>query len=257
MVRLATWNVNSLTVRLEQVLSWIQTNNIDILALQETKLIDEKFPITIFTELGLQVIHAGQKSYNGVAIISRLPITEINPVIPNCSDPQKRFIAASIAGIRLINLYVPNGSEIDSEKYHYKLSWLQKITTYIADQLKIYPKLAVVGDFNIAPEDRDVHDPILWQGHVLVSAAERAAYNNLLNLGLKDGFRLLNKNQTEFTWWDYRGAAFRKNHGLRIDHILLTESLTSLCTNITIDRWTRQQPQPSDHAPIMVELRST
>lgn len=256
MIRLATWNVNSLKVRLQQVISWITANHIDVLALQETKLIDENFPNTIFEDLGFQVTFAGQKSYNGVAIISRLPIEDVNIEIPDFSDPQKRFIVATIAGIRLFNLYVPNGSAVDSEKYHYKLFWLRKVCDYVANQLKLYTNIAIVGDFNIAPEDQDVHNPTSWEGGVLVSPEERHSYKMILDLGLQDSFRLLHKDQIEFTWWDYRGAAFRRNHGLRIDHILLTQSLADRCNQVKIYRDVRKNEQPSDHVPLMVELQS-
>lgn len=254
MLKLASWNVNSLKIRLEHVLTWLETSQIDILALQETKLVDENFPKDIFTERGFYVVYAGQKTYNGVAIISRYPISEIITDIPNLADPQRRILAATIAGFRLINLYVPNGSTPDSDKYSYKLNWLEKITAFIAEQLTLYPKLAAVGDFNIAPEDRDVHDPKEWEGCVLVSPLERQAFNSLLNLGLIDSFRNFPQPEKIYSWWDYRALALQKNRGLRIDHILLSQELSEVCSLSQIDKIPRKWERPSDHAPVWVEL---
>lgn len=253
MLKIASWNVNSLKVRLEHVLNWFKSSQTTILALQETKLIDENFPLDIFTELGLNVAYSGQKAYNGVAIVSRLPLTNVVSTIPNLIDPQRRIIAASIGDLRLINLYVPNGSSLNSEKYWYKLDWLVKVSQFIKQELAIYPKLAVVGDFNIAPQDIDVHDPAVWEGCVLVSPAEREAFNSLLALGLIDSFRHFS-NDKVFSWWNYQAAAFRRNLGLRIDHILLSQELHGLCRNCQIDKIPRGWQRPSDHAPVWVEL---
>lgn len=254
MFKLASWNVNSLKIRLDQVLEWLESSQMDVLALQETKLLDENFPATAFTEKGYHLVYSGQKTYNGVAVISRYPISEVKMDIPDLDDPQRRILAVSVAGIRLINLYVPNGAELTSDKYQYKLNWLQKVNVFIQQQMSIYPKVAIVGDFNIAPEDRDVHDPLEWQGCVLVSPAEREAFATLLQLGLHDSFRNFEQVEKSFSWWDYRAAAFRRNRGLRIDHVLLSNELNVLCKQSCIDKEPRKAERPSDHAPVWVEL---
>jgi exodeoxyribonuclease-3 len=253
-LKLASWNVNSLKIRLEQVLEWLETSQMDILALQETKLLNENFPATAFTDKGYHIVYSGQKTYNGVAVISRYPITDVIMDIPNLDDPQRRILAVTTAGIRLLNLYVPNGSELISDKYLYKLDWLQKISAFIKQQREIHPKLAVVGDFNIAPEDRDVHDPAEWVGHVLVSPPEREAFAQILELGLYDSFRNFPQEENSFSWWDYRAAAFRRNRGLRIDHVLLSQELNAVCKKSSIDIAPRKAERPSDHAPVWVEL---
>ncbi|WP_028389600.1 exodeoxyribonuclease III [Legionella fairfieldensis] len=254
MLKLASWNVNSLKIRLEQVLNWLASSKIDVLALQETKLTDENFPKENFAELGYHLVYAGQKSYNGVAIVSRYPLDDIVTDITDLADPQRRILAATIGGMRLINLYVPNGSEVGAEKYSYKLMWLQKVTAFIKQQMLLYPKLAVVGDFNIAPDDCDVHDPLEWEGCVLVSPLEREAFRALLTLGLRDSFRNFLQEEQSFSWWDYRAAGFRRNRGLRIDHILLSQELNKLCKQSCIDKAPRKWERPSDHAPVWVEL---
>jgi exodeoxyribonuclease-3 len=226
----------------------------DVLAMQETKLIDENFPITAFNETGYHVVFSGQKTYNGVAVISRYPISDVLTDIPDLDDPQRRILVVTVAGIRLINLYVPNGSELSSDKYQYKLDWLRKVISFIKQQMSIYPKLAVVGDFNIAPEDRDVHDPLEWQDSILVSPAEREAFTQLLQLGLYDSFRNFVQEERSYSWWDYRAAAFRRNRGLRIDHVLLSKELNALCLKSAIDKEPRKAERPSDHAPVWVEL---
>ena len=257
MSKLASWNVNSLKVRLPQVIDWLQSEEMDILALQETKLVDDAFPEEAFKEIGYEVVFSGQKTYNGVAIISREPITNVITDIPNLDDPQRRILAASIGELRLINLYVPNGSEVGSEKYNYKLNWLKHVTIFIEQQLEQYPKLAVVGDFNIAPGDIDVHDPAEWQGQILVSVEERQALQGILSLGLTDSFRLLHPDSKEFSWWDYRAAGFRRNRGLRIDHVLLSESLQKKCATSKIDIEPRRNERPSDHAPVWVSINQS
>ncbi|WP_058535813.1 exodeoxyribonuclease III [Legionella saoudiensis] len=254
MLKLASWNVNSLKIRLDQVLTWLSSSQVDVLAIQETKLIDENFPQSSFTEMGYHVVYSGQKTYNGVAIISRYPISDVITDIPDLDDPQRRILAVTVAGLRLINLYVPNGSELTSDKYEYKLNWLQKVTAFIQQQLSAYPQVAVVGDFNIAPEDRDVHDPVEWEGSVLVSAPERDAFIGLLQLGLYDSFRNFEQPEKTFSWWDYRAAGFRRNRGLRIDHVLLNSALNALCRSSNIDVEPRKAERPSDHAPVWVEL---
>lgn len=254
MFKLASWNVNSLKVRFDQVLQWLESSQVDVLAMQETKLSDENFPVSLFTDKGYQVVFSGQKTYNGVAIVSRHPITEMVTDIPELEDPQRRILAVTIKGLRVINLYVPNGGELSSDKYQYKLDWLKKVTLFIQHQLSIYPKVAVVGDFNIAPEDKDVHDPAEWEGSVLVSPAERQAFAKLLALGLHDSFRNFDQEEKAFSWWDYRAAAFRRNRGLRIDHVLLSHELNALCRVSKIDKEPRKADRPSDHAPVWVEL---
>lgn len=254
MFKLASWNVNSLKVRLDQVFEWLESSQVDVLAMQETKLIDENFPAEAFIQKGYHVVYAGQKTYNGVAIVSRHPITDVLTDIPDLDDPQRRILAVTVAGIRLIDLYVPNGADLTSDKYQYKLGWLEKVTAFIQQQLSVFPKVAVVGDFNIAPDDRDVHDPAEWQNGILVSPAERQAFVDLLSLGLHDSFRNFEQEDKLFSWWDYRAAGFRRNRGLRIDHILLNHELNALCLQSKIDKEPRKVERPSDHAPVWVEL---
>lgn len=253
-IKLASWNVNSLNVRLPQVMQWLKDTNIDILAIQETKLVDEVFPQQPLQELGFNAVFSGQKTYNGVAILSRMPIADVVTDIETFIDPQRRILAATIGGIRVINLYVPNGSEVGSDKYLYKLQWLQQIQTFIKQQLAYHKKLAVVGDFNIAPQAEDVYDPIAVEGSVLFSLPEREHFASLLGLGLEDSFRYLYPQEPGYTWWDYRAASFRRNRGWRIDHILLSASLMKQCVACHIDVEARRAPRPSDHAPIWVEL---
>lgn len=254
MFKLATWNVNSLKIRLDQVLEWLQKTQVDVLALQETKLVDALFPATQLEELGYHIAYSGQKTYNGVALISRHPIIDVLTDIATLEDPQRRIMAATIAGIRIVNLYVPNGAMVDSEKYHYKLNWLEHVTAFLQKQLAQYEHVAVVGDFNIAPEDRDVHDPIAWVGNILVSPLERAAFNRIIDLGFIDSFRAFPQEENAFSWWDYRAAGFRRNRGLRIDHVLLNTALHSLCTLCAIDKEPRSLERPSDHAPVWVAV---
>ena len=254
MFRLASWNVNSLKVRLDQVLEWFDASDIDVLAMQETKLLDENFPVRAFADKGLHIVYAGQKTYNGVAIVSRHPHTDVIKDIPAFDDPQRRVLAVTVGDIRLINLYVPNGAELVSDKYQYKLSWLKNVHSFIQNELSLHPKVAVVGDFNIAPEDRDVHDPIEWEGCVQVSLPERQAFTDLLELGLHDSFRNFTQEEKLFSWWDYRAAGFRRNRGLRIDHILLNHELNMRCRHSTIDKEPRKAERPSDHAPVWVDL---
>lgn len=256
MLKVASWNVNSLNVRLEAVLAWLDSSETDVLALQETKVPDEKFPLGVFLERGYHVSFSGQKTYNGVAVISRTPIEDVLMDIPGFEDPQRRFLACTVAGVRLIDLYVPNGSAVGTDKYAYKLNWLEHVTAFLQEELVRYPKLVVVGDFNIAPDDRDVHNPTRWEGSVLVSPPERAAYQKLLAQGLFDSFRLFDQPNHAFSWWDYRGAGFRQNHGLRIDLLLLSEALKIRCIESNIDTEPRASERPSDHAPVWVMLAS-
>lgn len=254
MLKVASWNVNSLKVRLEQVLNWFETSQVDVLALQETKVIDDSFPKAAFLERGYHIAFSGQKTYNGVAVISRHPIENIVTEVVDFPDPQRRLLAITTSNLRLINLYVPNGSTLISDKYSYKLHWLKKITEFIAHELNNHSYVAVVGDFNIAPDDRDVHDPLEWKDCVLVSPPERQAFSDLLTLGLHDSFRNFPQEDKIFSWWDYRAANFRRNRGLRIDLILLNRALNQLCTTSKIDKTPRKSERPSDHAPVWVEL---
>lgn len=257
-MKLATWNVNSLKVRLPQVLDWLAANPVDALCLQELKLTDDKFPLDAFTEAGYQAVWAGQKTYNGVAIISRETGSAMVRNIPTMDDPQQRVLAITlpspVGDIRVICAYCPNGQSLDSEKYPYKLDWYQHLHQWVAEELKTYPRLALLGDYNIAPADADVHDPAKWEGQVLVSEPERAAFNGLLGLGLTDSFRQFEQPERTFTWWDYRQLGFRRNAGLRIDHILLSEPLAKLCTGCVVDKGPRGNEQPSDHAPVIATL---
>lgn len=253
-MKIATWNVNSLNVRAPQVLEWLNTEAVDVLCVQETKIEDHKFPYTDLANMGYQAVHLGQKTYNGVAIISRHPIDEVQFDIPNLEDTQKRVVAATIQGIRIICVYIPNGQSVDSDKYQYKLNWLQALIAYLEQQLKQYPKLALLGDYNIAPEDRDVYDPERWKGSVLVSEPERAAFRQLQALGLHDSFRLFEQPEKLYSWWDYRMVAFRRNLGLRIDHILISSALVPTAKSSWIDRAPRKLERPSDHTPVILEL---
>ncbi len=251
---LATWNVNSLKVRLSQVIEWLDVNQPDFLCLQEIKLQDENFPLSEIEAAGYQSVFAGQKTYNGVAILSKQAGIEIVTAIPEFDDVQKRVIAGTYDDVRVICVYVPNGDTVGSEKYEYKLRWLPALNKWLQKELVSYPKLALLGDFNIAPDDRDVYDPEIWEGKVLCSQPERDAFEQLLNLGFSDSFRLFDQPEKSYTWWDYRMMAFRRNRGMRIDHILLSNGLTKICTSCQVDKTTRKLERPSDHAPVWVEL---
>ena len=253
-MRVTTWNVNSLKVRLPQVLAWLQAHEPDVLCLQETKLEDAKFPVDDIRAAGYHVLHAGQKTFNGVAILSKAPATGAQSSIPGFDDPQKRLLAATVAGVRVVCLYVPNGQSVDSDKYRYKLDWLQQIHRWLAAELAANDRLVVVGDFNIAPDDRDVHDPKTWEGQVLCSKPEREAFQTLLASGLKDSFRLFEQPPLSFTWWDYRMNAFKRKMGLRIDHVLLSHRLADGCRGCAIDIEPRKNERPSDHAPVTAEF---
>lgn len=248
-MKIATWNVNSLRVRLGHLKDWLSANPVDAIGLQELKLADEDFPREEIAALGLHAVWLGQKTYNGVAIIAREPPTDVATGIPGFDDPQRRVIAATVGGLRLINVYVPNGQAVGSDKYDYKLGWLGRLRDYVAAELAVHPRLALVGDYNIAPDDRDVHDPARWSGSVLVSEPERAAYGALLDTGLTDTFRLFEQPEGCFSWWDYRMNAYRRNHGLRIDLILASGELAACCTASHVDRAPRAWERPSDHAP--------
>jgi exodeoxyribonuclease-3 len=253
-MKLATWNVNSLKVRLPHVLDWLAANPVDVLCLQETKQQDSDFPQAALQEAGYHSVFNGQKTYNGVAILSREPASDVQYGIPDFANEQKRVIAATINDIRVVCVYIPNGQSIDSDKYQYKLAWLRALHDWLKQELTRYPKLVLLGDYNIAPEDRDVHDPIAWQGNVLVSEPERQQFKKLIQLGLHDSFRLFEQADKSYSWWDYRMMAFRRNHGLRIDHILISESLAAQCKGCVIDKAPRKLERPSDHTPVVVEL---
>jgi exodeoxyribonuclease-3 len=250
-MKLATWNVNSLKVRLPQVLDWLAANTVDVLCLQETKQQDCDFPQAELQTAGYHSVFSGQKTYNGVAILSRAPASDVRMGIPDFADEQKRVIAATIGGIRVVNVYVPNGQSVDSDKYQYKLAWLAALRCCLKQELARYPELALLGDYNIAPEDRDVYDPIAWQGNILVSEAERQEFQNLLGIGLHDSFRMFEQAEKSYSWWDYRMMAFPRNRGLRIDHILISEPLAAFCENCVIDKIPRKSERPSDHAPVV------
>ncbi|MDP1536109.1 MAG: exodeoxyribonuclease III [Burkholderiales bacterium] len=253
-MRLATWNVNSLKVRLPQVLAWLAVHTPDALCLQETKLEDAKFPLAEIEAAGYRASFSGQKTYNGVALLTRQPVAAATHGIPGFSDPQKRVTAATFNGVRIVCVYVPNGESVESDKYRYKLDWLAALTVWLRAEIAQYPALALLGDFNIAPDDRDVHDPQAWAGKVLCSAPERAAYAQLTALGLHDTFRLFAQPERSFSWWDYRMNAFRRKLGLRIDLILASTALAGQCRACSIDSEPRRNERPSDHAPVIAEF---
>ncbi|MEC5216830.1 exodeoxyribonuclease-3 [Actimicrobium sp. GrIS 1.19] len=253
-MQLATWNVNSLKVRLPQVLQWLADNPVDVLCLQETKTVDEKFPQAEIEAAGYQVVFNGQKTYNGVAILSKLPMTDVVHNNPHFADEQQRLIAATVDGVRIICAYIPNGQSPESDKFQYKLQWLTGLQQWLVAELAQHPQLALLGDYNIAPEDRDVHDPAAWVGQNLVSEPERAAFRDMLGLELKDAFRLFDQADKLFSWWDYRQMGFRRNAGMRIDHILLSPALSAVCTACVIDKVPRKWEQPSDHTPVVATL---
>lgn len=253
-MRIATWNVNSLKVRLPHVIEWIGSAAPDVLVMQEIKQVTEAFPADAFMELGYRAVASGQKTYNGVAIACRDASSDHVFDIPGFDDPQRRVLSATIAGVRVVNLYVPNGSSVGSEKYEYKLAWLEALHDYLHDELKRHEKLVVLGDFNIAPEDRDVYDPVKWGDDILCSPAERAALRKLIDLGLSDVYRQFDQPDGSFSWWDYRAAGFRRNAGLRIDLILASDSLARSCRKSCIDKEPRTWDRPSDHAPVLAEF---
>jgi len=253
--RIATWNVNSLRVRMPQLLEWLENAQPDIVALQETKVQDKDFPADALEMAGYKVIYSGQKSYNGMAIISRdLDAEEITTDIPGLDDPQRRILAATYSGLRVINLYVPNGQSLGSDKFHYKLEWLEQVRLYIASQLQQYPRLVVVGDFNIAPDERDVCDPDKWHDKILCSDQEREMLQQINACGLQDSFRLFDQPEGRFSWWDYRASAFQRNLGLRIDLVLASEALCKNAVSCHIDASPRGLERPSDHAPVIAEF---
>jgi exodeoxyribonuclease III len=253
-MKLATWNVNSLNVRLPHVLDWLKAHEPDALCLQELKLEDAKFPLAAIEEAGYNAVFDGQKTYNGVAILSKSRAEDVTKGMANFADEQRRVIAATIDGVRVVNVYIVNGQSVDSEKYQYKMRWLAALQEFMAKEIATYGDVALLGDYNIAPEDRDVHDPAAWAGQVLCTDAERAAFQNLIGLGLADSFRLFDQPEKSFTWWDYRMNGFKRNLGLRIDHILVTDNLKARAKAAAIDLEPRKLERPSDHAPVVLTI---
>lgn len=261
-MKLATWNVNSLKVRLPHVMQWLETSQTDILCLQELKITDDVFPVNELAMMGYGAIFAGQKTYNGVAILYRQETveapTDIQINLPDFTDEQKRLVAGTFeteaGAIRTICGYFPNGAEVGCDKYVYKLAWLAKLQSFVKEELGKHPQLALLGDYNIAPDDRDVWNPKAWEGNILVSPAERAAFQGLLQLGLSDSFRLFEQPEGLYSWWDYRMLGFQKNHGMRIDHILVSDALKTKVKCAQIDKAPRKWEKPSDHTPYVIEI---
>ncbi|MDJ0939752.1 MAG: exodeoxyribonuclease III [Woeseiaceae bacterium] len=253
-MKLATWNVNSLKVRLNQVLNWVDANQPDVLVLQEIKQVTEQFPVEEFGEAGYDAIASGQKTYNGVAVLARREPADPVTDFPGFEDPQRRILASTISGVRVVNLYVPNGSEVGSEKYKYKLNWLDALHGFLKDELQRHDKLVVLGDFNIAPADEDIYDPVKWGDSILASPKEREALQKVMSLGLTDVFRKFDQPEKTYSWWDYRAAGFRRNAGLRIDLILTSDALTEACVASYVDKEPRSWDRPSDHTPVVAEF---
>lgn len=253
-MKLASWNVNSLKVRLPQVLEWLAREQPDVVGLQETKLTDDAFPEAALADAGYRTVHSGQKTYNGVAVLAREAMTDPVTDIPGLDDPQRRVLAVTVGDLRFIDLYVPNGSEVGSAKFTYKLDWLHRLRDWLADEMRRHPRIAVVGDFNIAPADGDVHDPEEWRGKVLFSEPEHAALRALTELGLEDTFRRFPQDGGVYSWWDYRTNNFKRNRGLRIDLILASPALATQCTASRVDVEPRRWQRPSDHAPVVAEF---
>jgi exodeoxyribonuclease-3 len=257
-LKLATWNVNSLNVRLGHVVDWLAVNPIDVLCLQELKLPDDRFPSAEFAKIGYCAAFAGQPTYNGVALLTHrervgapLDVLRGNPLFP---DSQQRLISATVAGLRIVSAYFPNGQQVGSEKYRYKLDWIDALIRWLSDTNQARQQLVLAGDFNIAPDDRDVHDPAAWAGVVLCSEPERERFQQLIGLGLHDAFRLFDQPERIFSWWDYRQLGFRRNAGLRIDHLLISDLLKPRALACAIDKAPRKLEKPSDHAPVVLEL---
>jgi exodeoxyribonuclease-3 len=253
-MKLATWNVNSIKIRLPQLVDWLAHEQPDVVCLQETKVDDDNFPVLEMEAAGYRSSYSGQKAYNGVALLTRVPVVDVVHGIGGYDDEQKRVLSATVDGTRVICAYVPNGQSVDSDKYRYKLAWLDAFQRSLAHELKAHPRLAVLGDFNVAPEERDVHDPRLWEGRVLFSKPERTAFRALLDTGMKDSFRLFEQPERSYSWWDYRMNAFKRNLGLRIDHVLLSHELAKDAVGSRIVRHVRELERPSDHAPVITEI---
>jgi len=253
-MKLATWNVNSLAVRLPQLLDWLGQHQTDVVVLQETKLTDDKFPHEALKEAGYHAQWFGQKTYNGVALVSREPATDVARNIFGFEDEQARVIAATVNGVRVVGAYFPNGQAPDSDKFVYKMGWLTALRRWLADEMAQHPQLVLMGDFNIAPEDRDVYDPVAWAGQIHCTPEERAHFQALIAMGFVDAFRLFEQPPKSWSWWDYRNLAFRKNQGLRIDHILVSQALKPRVTACVIDKLPRKNERPSDHAPVVITI---
>lgn len=253
-MKLATWNVNSLSIRLPQLLAWLASHPVDAIVLQETKLTDDKFPHAELAEAGYQSQWFGQRTYNGVAILARGEIVDVVRNVPGFDDEQARVIAGTVGGVRIIGAYFPNGQAPGTDKFAYKLRWMDALREWLRAQLAAHPRLVLLGDYNIAPEDRDVHDPAAWLGMIHCTPQERAHFRQLLGLGLHDAFRLFEQPPKSWSWWDYRNLAFRRNQGLRIDHVLVSDALKAQVTACTIDKEPRKAERPSDHAPVIVEI---
>jgi exodeoxyribonuclease-3 len=255
-VKLATWNVNSIRARLERVVAWLEAVRPDVLCMQETKVADDAFPADELAKLGYQLAFHGQRTYNGVAILSRTPLTDVvRGFGDGDDDAQARLIAATIAGVRVMSVYVPNGESVGSEKFTYKLGWMERLRRYVAAQVTPGAPAILCGDFNVAPAPLDVHDPLAWDGHVLFSAEERAALARIVETGLVDLVRAMHPTEPMYTWWDYRMLAFPKGRGLRIDHLLVTPALAARASAVAVDRESRKGKQPSDHAAVWAEFR--
>lgn len=255
-MKIASWNVNSLRVRLGHVLQWLESAQPDILVLQETKMTDDQFPAEEIRAAGYDVVYSGQKTYNGVAILSKVAAENVLFDLPGLEDPQRRIVAAQIGDIQVLDLYVVNGSEVGSEKFAYKLDWLEKVTAWVESQLDKHKKFIILGDFNIAPTDRDVHNPKSWHEKILCSTPERNALKKLLDLGFVDSFRMFEQDDEIWSWWDYRSGGLENNKGLRIDLILSSHLLAEQCTACYVDKVPRTWERPSDHAPVVAEYRN-
>ena len=255
-MKVASWNVNSLKVRMPHLEEWLALAKPDVVALQEIKMETKAFPAEALCALGYETVASGQKTYNGVAILARGPLEDVRCDIPGFADEQKRVIAATVNGRRIVCAYMPNGQAVGSDKYEYKLRWLAALAGCVREELQRWPNLALLGDYNIAPEDRDVHDPVAWKDQILCSGPERAAFRQFLDLGLADAFRLFEQPEKVYSWWDYRQMGFRLNRGLRIDHILLSKPLAAACRACVIDKAPRKLERPSDHAPVLATLEA-
>jgi len=255
-MKIASWNVNSLNVRMPHLLEWLKTSAPDVVALQETKLEDLRFPQEAIAEAGYSSVFYGQKTYNGVAILARAPlaITEVQAGIPGFEDDHRRVLAATVGGIRVVDLYVVNGKAVGDPKYEHKLRWMAAVRDWLAEEIQRHPRMVVLGDFNVAPDDRDVHDPKRWHEKILCSTPERAALKAIMDLGLHDSFRLFTDEGGHFSWWDYRLMAFRRGWGLRIDLVLVSEALRAACSAAGIEREPRSWERPSDHTPVWAEI---
>jgi exodeoxyribonuclease-3 len=255
-MKLATWNINSLTVRLPQVLDWLQANPVDVLALQELKMTDDKFPADAFTQAGYCAQWFGQKTYNGVALISRSPAEQVVKNIPGFDDDMSRVITATVEGVRVIGAYFPNGQAPGTDKFEYKMEWLKGLRAWVKAELATHPKLVLMGDYNITFDDSDVWDPEGMRDQIHCTEEERYHLRALIALGLHDSYRFFEQPAKSYSWWDYRDFGFRRNRGLRIDHILVSNALKPLVTSCVIDKQPRTNERPSDHAPVVVEIQT-